>query len=110
MTYEETMAMLNQLRPPKSYDHTFSIIEPEQLKHHGQGSQLDKDINSCIDLAVKAFKKQIPLKPSKTKATQTLYGNLYTDHQCLNCGSLLVEQEDYYCAICGQKIDWSGVL
>ena len=58
-----------------------------------------------LELAVEALRKQDPMKPIHKEK------NFY----CPNCDHWLLWDDaipnewDNYCAICGQKIDWTGV-
>lgn len=61
------------------------------------GYQLTSDDFEWLDMAKKAFEKQMPKKPEKR-------GYFY----CVECGKLVTPIMDF-CRSCGQKIDWSNL-
>ena len=77
----------------------------------------DKDYcvknNDAIDMAIKAIKKQVPMKPNVYKEEYAVH------YKCPKCGCRFVSKIDgeyvagtrcyKYCYICGQRISWEGV-
>lgn len=58
-------------------------------------------------VAVKAMKKQIPMKPVGTEMIFPY--NIFAAQKCANCGNPIIGNKIYkYCPECGQKIDWGG--
>jgi hypothetical protein len=58
---------------------------------------------NSFDLAIEALEKQIPKK--------MIYASENKDYKCPNCKSRYDNPQNdgiLCCAICGQKIDWSG--
>lgn len=73
-------------------------------------SSLDVD-PWAVEIAVKAMKKQIPVKPVKSKKERYGMGYVYHDWVCPSCGKFLAyEPEESGChhCKCGQAIDWEG--
>lgn len=57
--------------------------------------------------AIKALRKQIPMKPNNIKDILDFSGNYYTSKgDCPMCGRERVSKSDLYCDKCGQKFDW----
>lgn len=57
--------------------------------------------------AIKALRKQIPMKPNNIKDILDFSGNYYTTRgDCPVCGRERVFISDSYCDNCGQKFDW----
>lgn len=57
--------------------------------------------------AIKALRKQIPMKPNNIKDILDFSGNYYTTRgDCPVCGRERVSISDSYCDNCGQKFDW----
>lgn len=57
--------------------------------------------------AIKALRKQIPMKPNNTKDILDFSGRYYTTRgDCPVCGRERVSISDSYCDNCGQKFDW----
>lgn len=57
--------------------------------------------------AIKALRKQIPMKPNNIKDILDFSGKYYTIRgDCPVCGRERVSISDSYCDNCGQKFDW----
>lgn len=57
--------------------------------------------------AIKALRKQIPMKPNNIKDILDFSGKYYTTRgDCPVCGRERVSISDSYCDNCGQKFDW----
>lgn len=57
--------------------------------------------------ALKALRKQIPMKPNNIKDILDFSGKYYTTRgDCPVCGRERVSISDSYCDNCGQKFDW----
>ena len=57
--------------------------------------------------AIKALKKQIPMKPNNVKTIFDFSGRYYTTKgNCPVCNSEGLCKTDFYCNKCGQKLDW----
>jgi hypothetical protein len=57
--------------------------------------------------AIKALRKQIPMKPNNIKDILDFSGKYYTTRgDCPVCGRERVLISDSYCDNCGQKFDW----
>ena len=81
------------------------LKDPSWLK-----SFVDK-VNEGCDMAINALKKQIPVKPVKSKKERYGMGYVYHDWVCPSCGKFLAyEPEESGChhCKCGQAIDWEG--
>ena len=79
------------------------LKDPSWLK-----SFVDK-VNEASDMAMDALKKQIPVKPVKSKDPRYGMGYVYHDWVCPSCGKFLAyEPEESGChhCKCGQAIDW----
>ena len=66
-------------------------------------------LSEAFDMAVDAMKKQIPVKPVKSKDPRYGMGYVYHDWVCPSCGKFLAyEPEESGChhCKCGQAIDW----
>lgn len=63
----------------------------------GQKGLYDAEFESALALAIDALDKQIPKKPYWE------YGGWH----CKSCG-LDVLSDEYFCPLCGQKIDWGN--
>lgn len=63
----------------------------------------------ALDMAIDALKKQIPVKPVKSKDPRYGMGYEYYDWECPTCGGFLAPEParsgDHHCK-CGQAIDW----
>lgn len=60
-------------------------------------------------VAVKAMKKQIPMKPKDTKIIRDFSGRYYSIRgTCPICGEENLYKSNYYCDKCGQRLDWKG--
>ena len=58
--------------------------------------------------AIKALKKQIPMKPNNIKSIFDFSGRYYTTKgNCPVCNREGLYKSDFYCNKCGQKLDWS---
>ena len=58
--------------------------------------------------AIKALKKQIPMKPNNVKTIFDFSGKYYTTKgNCPVCNREGLYKSDFYCNKCGQKLDWS---
>lgn len=58
-------------------------------------------------VAIKALRKQIPMKPNNIKDILDFSGKYYTTRgDCPVCGRERVSISDSYCDKCGQKLDW----
>ena len=58
-------------------------------------------------VAVKALKKQIPIKPNNIKSIFDFSGRYYTTKgNCPVWNSEGLNKLDFYCNKCGQKLDW----
>ena len=56
--------------------------------------------------AIKALKKQIPMKPNNMKSMLDFSGNYYTSiGNCPCCGEEF-NMSFIYCSKCGQKLNW----
>lgn len=57
--------------------------------------------------AIKALRKQIPMKPNNIKDILDFSSKYYTTRgDCPVCGREGVFKSDLYCNKCGQKLDW----
>lgn len=57
--------------------------------------------------AIKALKKQIPMKPNNIKSIFDFSGRYYTTKgDCPVCNREGLYKSDFYCNKCGQKLDW----
>lgn len=68
-------------------------------------------LSEAFGMAVDAMKKQIPVKPVKSKYPRYGMGYVYHDWVCPSCGKFLAyEPEESGChhCKCGQAIDWEG--
>lgn len=62
----------------------------------------------ALEIAVKAVRKQIPMKPNNMKTIFDFSGKYYTTKgDCPACNSEGLYKADFYCNRCGQKLDWS---
>ena len=63
----------------------------------------------AFNMAVDAMRKQIPVKPVKSKEPRYGMGYEYYDWECPTCGGFLAPEParsgDHHCK-CGQAIDW----
>lgn len=79
------------------------LKDPSWLK-----SFVDK-VNEACDMAIDALKKQIPVKPVKSKEERYGMGYVYHDWICPTCGRFLAHEPEKsgnrHCK-CGQAIDW----
>ena len=58
-------------------------------------------------VAVKALKKQIPMKPNNVRTILDFSGRYYTTKgNCPVCNREKLNKSDFYCNKCGQKLDW----
>ena len=64
------------------------------------GSFANEDVFMALSEARHALEKQIGEKP-------LLDIDDYVTRYCPNCGSDGIYEEDEYCSLCGQKIEWS---
>ena len=75
-------------------------------------SSLDVD-PWAVEIAVDAMKKQIPVKPVKSKTARYGMGWDYHDWECPTCGAFLAPEPttngEHHCE-CGQAIDWEDNL
>ena len=95
MKPEEIIKYLEMVRPAENYSHTFSF-SVGNTRHFGPGSQLNKDVSTAIDLAIKSLEKQIPKKPIESEFTPLI---------CPDCEAKIILGQRY-CENCGQKINW----
>ena len=69
-------------------------------------------LSETFDMAVDAMRKQIPMKPVKSKDPRYGMGYEYHDWECPTCGGFLAPEParsgDHHCK-CGQAIDWEVV-
>ena len=90
MTYEEAMKILH---PNTTLT---ALAEVEYYGgFNGQEAKIKAVEEACL-LACEALEKQIPKKP-------------YWEHgvwHCKSCG-LYIFNDEYFCPVCGQAIDWS---
>lgn len=74
-------------------------------------SSLDVD-SWAAEIAVEAMKKQIPVKPVKSKEPRYGMGYVYHDWVCPSCGEFLAPEPaktgSHHCR-CGQVIDWEVI-
>lgn len=57
--------------------------------------------------AIKALKKQIPMKPNNIKSILDFSGRYYTTKgNCPVCNREGLYKSDFYCNKCGQQLDW----
>ena len=88
MTYEEAISILTK-------DRALCLFNPLT----GDVGPLNEDCRmsaEAMNLAIEALEKQIPKKP-------------YWEHgvwHCKSCG-LYIFNDEYFCPVCGQAIDWS---
>ena len=71
--------------------------------------EMTDDLYEALDMAMDALKKQIPVKPVKSKDPRYGMGYVYHDWVCPSCGKFLAyEPEESGChhCKCGQAIDW----
>lgn len=71
----------------------------------------DNPIKESFGMAIDALKKQIPVKPVKSKEERCGMGYVYHDWVCPSCGRFLAPEPaqtgNHHCK-CGQAIDWEG--
>lgn len=79
MTYEEAIELLKRNKPTS---------DPRKC---GQ------ELCLACDIAMESIEKQIPKKPKEM---------LFSDTGICQCGTFVTENETY-CCVCGQAIDWS---
>ena len=61
----------------------------------------------ALVLAIKALRKQVPIKPNNIKDIVDFSDKYYTSKgDCPVCGREGVSKSDLYCDKCGQKFDW----
>lgn len=66
-----------------------------------------QNYKKALVLAIKALRKQIPMKPNNIKDIVDFSGKYYTTRgDCPVCGRKRVFKSDSYCDKCGQKFDW----
>ena len=59
---------------------------------------------AALEVAVKAVRKQIPMKPNNMKTIFDFSGRYYTTKgDCPNCGAEGLFRTMSYCCYCGQK-------
>lgn len=59
--------------------------------------------------AIKALKKQVPMKPKDTKTISDFSGRYRSiKGTCPICGEENLYKSNYYCDKCGQRLDWKG--
>lgn len=64
---------------------------------------------AALEGAVKAVRKQIPMKPNNMKTIFDFSGKYYTTKgDCPCCGAEGLFRTISYCYSCGQKLDWGG--
>lgn len=64
---------------------------------------------AALEIAVKAVRKQIPMKPNNMKTIFDFSGKYYTTKgDCPVCNKERLYKSDFYCNKCGQKLDWGG--
>lgn len=62
---------------------------------------------AALEIAVKAVRKQIPMKPNNMKTIFDFSGKYYTTKgDCPKCGAKGLFRAISYCYSCGQKLDW----
>ncbi len=65
------------------------------------------EYRKALELAVKALKKQTPMKPNDMKTISDFSGRYCTTKgNCAVCNSEGLYKSDFYCNKCGQKLDW----
>ncbi len=96
MTNDEAIKVIEVVR-------SVILKDPSWLK-----SFTDK-VNEAVDMANNALKKQIPVKPVKSKDPRYGMGYVYHDWICPTCGRFLAHEPEksgnHHCK-CGQAIDW----
>ena len=69
-----------------------------------------EQLREAVDAAIDALKKQIPVKPVKSKEERYGMGYEYHDWICPSCGRFLAPEPtqtgNHHCK-CGQAIDWN---
>ena len=90
MTNEEAIQTLKEDRALYEGD----IVEA------GDGTP-DGQLMLALDMAIEALEKQVP-----KKVAADIYDDGGVSHICL-CGAE-VEENQAYCDVCGQALDWSG--
>ena len=111
MKPEEIINYLEMVRPTENYSHTFSV-SVGNTRHFGPGSQLNKDVSTAIDLAIKSLEKEVPKKPKKLSYEPLIrHGWEYECPECskaigINSVGFDFTDEDPFCPSCGQKINW----
>ena len=61
----------------------------------------------ALELAVKALKKQIPMRPNNVQTIFDFSGRYCTTKgNCPVCNIEELYKSDFYCNKCGQKLDW----
>lgn len=63
----------------------------------------------ALVLAIKALRKQIPMKPNNIKDILDFSGNYYTSRGNCPCCKEGLNRSFIYCNKCGQKLDWGGI-
>lgn len=55
--------------------------------------------NEALELAIKALKKQLPMRAIRI-------GNVFVVYQCPKCKNQVVGAGQHYCFSCGQALKW----
>lgn len=87
----------------------------EILQEEHNWAQLPSYVNTSLDVAIAALKRQIPQKPifydTKFRQRGEKYGELVTLEKAYNCpvcrNTLWKRDKQAHCEDCGQALDWS---
>ncbi len=87
-----------------------AIQEIDALVHAAMREYNIKDEENAydeevLDVAVRAMKKQIPMKPELRPLPMSMCVEYTNANYCPNCGERLLS-EDLHCPDCGQKLKW----
>lgn len=77
------------------------------IKKYGRSVPEIIEYREALELAVKALKKQIPMRPNNVQTIFDFSGRYCTTKgNCPVCNIEELYKSDFYCNKCGQKLDW----
>ena len=77
------------------------------IKKYGRSAPEIIEYREALELAVKALKKQIPMRPNNVQTIFDFSGRYCTTKgNCPVCNIEELYKSDFYCNKCGQKLDW----
>lgn len=94
MTNEEAIKILKENRE------TYQAFINQGYEDNEDNKDI-KRVLLALDMAIEALEKQMP-----KKVAADIYDDGEVSHICL-CGAE-VEENQAYCDVCGQALDWSG--